>query len=207
MPAYRRCALLCVILGAHLLVFRLISVGDDVGGERGSEETFVTLVLVDVPVPRDTRPSTSSSSRRPDSTRVPDVESSIAPADAISLPPETEETDTRIDWEAEARRAAAGALARRAEEEKQRSLDQHPAGLGSPPPKAARHELGDSQHFEGGVIIDWISPRCYYSNENPHVDAFGPALRLQIPTCTGAGGRDGKSLQSFEEWKKDQANR
>ena len=207
MPTFRRCVLLCVILGAHLVVFQLMSVGDDLWGERRSEETFVTLVLVDTPVPEDRPPSTSASSRRQESIRAPSVERSVAPGGAISLSSRRDETDARIDWDSEARRAAAAALARKAEEEKQHSFDHHPAGLGALPPKAARHNVGDSQHFEGGVIIDWISPRCYYSNENPHIDAFGPALRLQIPTCTGAGGGDGNSLQSFEEWKKGQANR
>jgi len=67
--------------------------------------------------------------------------------------------------------------------------------------------LGDSQHFEGGVIIDWVNNRCYYSNQNAPVAAFGPALRLQIPTCTGAGGAGGKPLPSLEEWKKERDNR
>jgi hypothetical protein len=32
-------------------------------------------------------------------------------------------------------------------------------------------------------------------------------LRLQLPTCTGAGDGGGKPLPSFEEWKKERDNR
>jgi hypothetical protein len=92
------------------------------------------------------------------------------------------------------------------DEEKQlRSFDQRPAGMGPPPPKSSLHKLGDSQHFEGGEIITWIGEGCYYSNQNPHIAAFGPALRLQLPTCTGAGG--GKPLPTLEEWKKERDKR
>jgi hypothetical protein len=93
------------------------------------------------------------------------------------------------------------------EEKEFRSLDQHPAGMGPLPPKSSRHKLGDSQHFEGGVIIDWVSSGCYYSNQDVPIAAFGQALRLQLPTCTGAGGAGGKPLPTLEEWKKERDNR
>jgi hypothetical protein len=79
--------------------------------------------------------------------------------------------------------------------------------MGPLPPKRSGHKLGDSEHFEGGVIIDWVNNRCYYSNQNAPIAAFGPALRLQIPTCTGAGAASAIPLQSFEEWKKERDNR
>jgi len=203
-----RCALLCVILGAHLVLFRLVSVGDNPRSVRRSEEALGILFFVGLAKPDVTQPSTHSPSKRPASTYVPSLESRAARDSTIALPPEIEGTEPLIDWDAEASRVARDAARLMAEEKKEfRSLDRPPAGMGPPPPKRSHHELGDSQHFEGGVIIDWISHRCYYSNQNEHIPAFGPALRLQLPTCTGAGGGGGKPLQTFEEWKKERDNR
>jgi hypothetical protein len=125
----------------------------------------------------------------------------------ITLPPEIEGTDSFIDWNAEASRVAIDVARRLGEEKKLRSLDQRPAGMGPLPPKPSGHKRGDSEHFEGGVIVDWVSHRCYYSNQNAPIAAFGPALRLQLPTCTGAEGGGGKPLPSLEEWKKERDNR
>lgn len=199
-PTFRRLALLCAICSAHLLVFFLISASDNSRSERRSDEALATLFLIDIPKPDDTQRSTHSSSKRPTPSYAP-------PANTITPPPELEGTDALIDWSAEASRVAIDA-ARRMDEEKQlRSLDHHPAGMGPLPPKPSRHKLGDSQHFEGGVIIDWTGSGCYYSNQNAPIAAFGQALRLQLPTCTGAGGRGGKPFPSIEEWKKERDER
>jgi len=164
-----------------------------------SEEAPGTLFFVDLPKSNDTQPSTHSSSGRPMST--------YDPSPTITLPPEIEGTDALIDWDAEASRVAIDVVRRIGEEKKLRSLDQHPAGMGPPPPKSSVHKLGDSQHFEGGEIITWVGSGCYYSNQNAPIAAFGQALRLQIPICTGAGGASGKPFPTLEEWKKEQANR
>jgi hypothetical protein len=79
--------------------------------------------------------------------------------------------------------------------------------MGPPPPNSSRHKLGDSQHFEGGEIITWVGPGCYYSNQNAPIAAFGQALRLQLPVCTGAGGAGGKPFPTIEEWKKERDSR
>jgi hypothetical protein len=199
--------LLCVILGAHLLLFRLVSVGDNPRSLRRSEEALGILFFVELPKPNDTQPATRSSSKRPISTYDPSIKSSAARDNTITLPPEIEGADARIDWHAEASRVASDAARRMSEEKKLRSLDRPPAGMGPPPPKSSIHKRGDSQHFEGGEIITWIGKGCYYSNQNAHIPAFGPALRLQLPTCTGAGDGGGKPLPSFEEWKKERDNR
>ena len=209
MPTFRRCALLCAILGAHLLLFSLISVNDNWRSVRSSEEAPGILFFVDLPKPIDTQPSTRSSSKRPISTDDPSLESRAVPDNRITLPPEIEGTNALIDWDAEASRVAEDAARRMAEEKQIRSLDQHPAGMGPLPPKSSRHKLGDSQHFEGGVITTWIGAGCYYSNQNEPIAAFGPALRLRLPTCTGAGGGGGggKPFPSIEEWKEERDER
>jgi len=200
-PAFRRCALLCVILGAHLLLFWLIYVDDILRSVRRSGEPPGILFFVELPKPIESPPSTLSSSRRPSSTYDP-------PDNTITLPPETEgRTDALIDWDAEASRVAGDAARRIGEEKQLRSLDHHPAGMGPPPPKPSGHKSGDSEHFEGGVITTWIGKGCYYSNQNAPIAAFGPALRLQIPICTGARGTGGKPLPSLEDWKKERDNR
>jgi hypothetical protein len=197
--------LLGAIFGAHLLLFTLISVNDSSRGVRRPEEAPAILIFVDLPQPGVTQPSTQYASRRP-------IKSRAAPDNTITLPPELERTDALIDWDAEASRIAGDAARRMSEEKKElRSLDSRPAGMGPPPPKRSDHRLGDSAHFGGGEIITWIGKGCYYSNQNEHIDAFGPALRLQVPICTGAGGGGGggggKPFPSIEEWKKERDER
>ena len=200
MLTFRGCALLCVILGAHLLVFSLISVSSSPRGARTTEDSPGILFFVELPKPNDTQPSTHSSSKRPISTYDPSL-------NTITMPPEIEGTNALIDWDAEASRVAIDVVKRIGEEKKLRSLDQHPAGMGPPPPKSSIHKLGDSQHFEGGEIITWIGKGCYYSNQDAPIAAFGQALRLQRPICTGAGGGGGKPFPSIEEWKKERDDR
>ena len=207
MLTFGRCALLCVILGAHLLVFSLISVSYSLRGVRTSEDSPGILFFVELPKPNDTQPSTHSSSKRPISIYDPSLKSRVAPENTITMSPEIERTNALIDWDAEASRVAKDVVSRIGEEKQLRSLDQHPAGMGPPPPKSSSHKLGDSQHFEGGEIITWIGKGCYYSNQDAPIAAFGQALRLQRPICTGAGGGGGKPFPSIEEWKKEQDDR
>ena len=106
---FGRCALLCVILGAHLLVFSLISVNDNSRGVQRSEESPGILFFVDPPKPNDTQPSTHSSSKRPISTYDPSL-------NTITMPPEIEGTNALIDWDAEASRVAKDVVSRIGEE-------------------------------------------------------------------------------------------
>jgi hypothetical protein len=207
MRAAKRGALLCVIFGVHLLLFRLIDVDDSSRRAHQSDEDFVTIMLVDLSKPDDTQPSTHPPSGRSIPTYDPSSRSRVEPDNSITPPPEIEATDARIDWYAESGRVASDAAKRMDEEKKLRSLDQHPTGMGPLSPKSSTHKLGDSLHLEGGVIIDWVSSGCYYSNQDAHIDAFGQALRLQLPTCTGAGGGGGKPFPTIEEWKKERDNR
>jgi hypothetical protein len=192
--------LLCAILGAHLLLFSLLCVKDNPPDVPRSEEAPGMLFFVDVPEPSDGQPSTLSYDPR--------LERRAARDNAITLPAEIEGTESFIDWSAEASRVAGDAARRIGEEKQFRSLDRHPAGMGPLPPKSSRHESGDSQHFEGGEIVTWIGPGCYYSNQNMPIPAFGQALRLQTPVCTGAGGGGrGKPPPTLEEWKKERDSR
>jgi hypothetical protein len=125
---------------------------------------------------------------------------------AISQPLETESAYAAVDWAAEASRVASDFAKRKQEQENVRSFGRNPVGIGQPPPKPAFHKRGDSQHFEGGEIIDWINDHCYYSNQNAPVAAFGQALRLQLPICKGRGGA-GESLPSLEDWKKEKEDK
>lgn len=201
---FRKCALLCVILAAHLVLVRLLSLRDGPREVKTSEAAAATLFFVDSPDPRDTPLSTRPGSERAISIGEAFLASQVAPDSMITLPSEIDEAGAVIDWDAEASRVASDAVRRMDDEKKYRALDQHPAGMGPPPPKSSRHQLGDSQRFEGGVIIDWINDRCYYSNQDAPIAAFGPALRLQLPTCKAAGG---DSLPSFEAWKKERDSR
>ena len=130
MLTFRRCALLCVILGAHLLLFSLISVSYNPRSVRRSEDSPGILFFVELPKPNDTQPSTHSSSKRPISTYDPSLKSRVARDNTITLPPEIEGTDALIDWDAEASRVASDVARRMGEEKKLRSLDQSPGRNG-----------------------------------------------------------------------------
>lgn len=198
-PTFKRCALLCAILGAHCLLLALLHLNHNRRGMQNPEEPLGVLFIVELPTPNDSQP--------PADFDAPSLESKAAGDNAIALPPQIEETDAFIDWDAEASRVA-GDAARRTPEKKQfRSLDSHPPGMRPSPPGSSDHKLGDSQHFEGGEIVTWIGKGCYYSNQNMPIPAFGQALRLQLPTCTGAGTGGGPPLQTFEEWKIERDSR
>jgi hypothetical protein len=105
-----------------------------------------------------------------ESESAPSIEST-AP---ISIPP--------IDWAAEAERAARDVVARQSEGDSLRSLDAHPEGMDLPPPDQRGHHLGDTEHLEGGEIIDWVNDKCYYTKMPPPGPDLGP-LRLMLPVC------------------------
>lgn len=197
---FRRYALLCAILGAHLLLFTIIFVKENPRDRRSPVAATGILFIVDLPEPNDSRPSTLAFD-------LP-LPRRAAGDNSITLPPEIEGTDAFIDWGAEATRVASDTARRTGEEKQFRSLDKPPTGMGPPPPKSSLHKSGDSQHFEGGEVITWIGRGCYYSNQNMPIAAFGQALRLQHPVCTGAdGGGDEKPLPTLEEWKKERDSR
>ena len=86
------------------------------------------------------------------------------------------------DWGAEAERAAREELSREQQQDSLRSLAGHPKGMDLPPPRHRPHQLGDTEHFEGGEIIDWINDRCYYSNRDPTGLPWQPG-QLMMPVC------------------------
>src|SRR5689334_8761104 len=181
----RRCALLLGILGAHLALLYLISASDARLGSNKSAEVSGTLFWLDIPDPEDTWRAAVPPSVRSTPIRTPSLEDDSVPHLAIAPLPDIHDSDALIDWDAEASRIASEAARRQNEQRAFRALDQHPAGIGAAPPQRSGHQQGDSEHFEGGVIIDWTGSRCHYSNQDAHVDAFGPALKLQLPTCKG----------------------
>jgi hypothetical protein len=97
----------------------------------------------------------------------------------------------RVDWAAEAQRTAQDYISRTTHDDSIRSLDSHGTGprvLRSP---ARGHLFGDTEHFDGGEIIDWIDERCYYGNRDPNgnlppmhgVTGLAPAYLTGIPIC------------------------
>src|SRR5438128_8187334 len=99
-PTFRRCALLCVILGAHLLLFSLISLNDNTRTVRTSQDSRSILFFVELPKPDDTQPSAHSSSKRPLSTYDPSLKNRGAPDNTTVMPPEIDGTNALIDWDA-----------------------------------------------------------------------------------------------------------
>lgn len=130
MLSIRRCALMCLIGGAHFLLIYLISVSDRSRGVRRPEEALATLFFVDVPEPNDTQPSTRTSlTPNPSSNNRAARESTLTPPLEIEeAEGEIKEDDVRVDWYAEASRVAADVIRRVGEQEKIRSFDAGPAG-------------------------------------------------------------------------------
>lgn len=172
-------------MGVHLLLLQIVHVGDR-RGIRRAEEASGILFFVEIPQPEDTPPATPISSQRRLSTSDSRFETEVTRDNAITLSPEIDERP--IDWNAEARRVAGEVAGRESPEEEPRSPDRRSPRPNALVSKPTHHELGESQRFEGGVIIDWISKRCYYTNQNyssPYAsgDAFGQKLRVQTPVC------------------------
>src|SRR5689334_16054338 len=105
MLTIRRGALLCVIVGTHILVFRLVSVGEG-RSAREAEGNLIITWLVDLSRSDESRPSTYSSSSQPIPSHEPHFDSRILPDDSIAPTSGSEEAGAFVDWTAEASRVA-----------------------------------------------------------------------------------------------------
>jgi hypothetical protein len=68
-----------------------------------------------------------------------------------------------IDWAAEARQVVRNSIEREARGDPYRSFSIYARGI-DVPDRDATQRRGDSQRFEGGEVISWISDRCFYTN-------------------------------------------
>lgn len=189
-----------VIIGAHVLFIEVFSCGGKYPARATlADEPKTILYFLDLPLPIERPAANRSVPRRP---RVFRPRDALAPNNAIALPEESEERQRPIDWAAEAAQVAQDAVARQMAKESLRSLARPQKGMGPPPPKPARHKLGDTERFEGGEVIYWINDHCYYSNQPPPGPTTGPG-RLQLKNCKPGGGPNW--YQDFETWKKSKS--
>jgi hypothetical protein len=111
------------------------------------------------------------------------------PADMSAAAPQI--LAPEVDWIAEGQRTAQDYISRTTRADSLRALDRPSTGprlLRSP---SRVHQLGDTDHFDGGEIIDWINDRCYYSNRDPSgnlppmhgVTGLAPAYLTGEPIC------------------------
>jgi hypothetical protein len=196
----RKAALLCAIAGVHVVLLWSIDLGTP--GVRMVEKAATVLFFIEIPEPDAATASAPDMPQPRISFVEPHIESESDP-EVITLLPESDESS--VDWNAESRRIAGEVVARRNAEEKFRSLDRPPAGMGPPPPKASRHQAGDTERFEGGEILTWVNDRCYYTNQNYRSPywagyGFGSGVQLQRPVCKG--GPPAEPQITFEEWRK-----
>lgn len=93
-----------------------------------------------------------------------------------SIPIDRSDTDissapVATDWNAEREKIAGDVVGREAERANARTLLSRPNVI-ELAPRGTRHAPGDSQHFDDGEIITWLSEDCYSTNR-PH---DGPQL-------------------------------
>lgn len=103
----------------------------------------------------------------------PTVDGSTVPI-APLIPP--------IDWMAEAKRAAGDILAREDRQASRRALGVIPKGLDLPRARDQGPHRGETDRFDDGETITWISDRCYYTNRDPaHLPVFITGLQRPLP--------------------------
>jgi hypothetical protein len=111
------------------------------------------------------------------------------PADASPTTPQV--PAPTVNWMAEGQRVARDYIARMAHVDLPRPADSDSTGLGLLRSRGPGHRLGDTEHFDGGEVIDWINDRCYYSNRDPNgnlppmhgVTGLAPLYPTGKPIC------------------------
>ena len=112
-----------------------------------------------------------------------------APADVSAAAPQ--ELAPGIDWMAEAQHGAQDYISRTTRGDSHRAMDGPSSALKLLRSRAQIHRLGDTEHYDGGEIIDWIDDRCYYSNRDPNgnlppmrgVTGLAPLYMTGKPIC------------------------
>jgi hypothetical protein len=149
---------------------------------RVSPEAVATaMIWVTTQLPRPSspapRPRKEQKSRATSSMRMPvPIVESRAPgrSTAITVPP--------VDWYAEGALSVSGLFRDEARQRPDPSLDSKPQALVLPDSSNRPHKPGDSEQFEGGVVITWINETCYYRSE-PLENMMGDPHKLKLPTC------------------------
>jgi hypothetical protein len=100
----------------------------------------------------------------------PESSPASAPSSAISMP--------LIDWYAEGMFAAHQQFKDEMREKPAPSLDSKPGILVLPDKSKLPHKAGDTEHFEGGVVITWVDFRCYFTNQPGAIGFGGTSVRV-----------------------------
>ena len=104
-----------------------------------------------------------------------------APDDSIARPSNvsTPLAIAPIDWGAERERAAEREAAKQFAEPAERPLISKPKAM-ELPKRTMEREPGDTQRFDDGEIITWISENCYVTNREPVMPRLDPnAINMQ----------------------------
>jgi len=108
-----------------------------------------------------------------------------------------------IDWESAAQAAADAGIANAEQDKLHRNLSgPSPAQLEwirkNAPSRDSQHHAGDTDYFDGGEIITWVSDRCYYSTAGKAV--YGPGLQtVRICKKPGRAAR-GDLLNNMQQY-------
>jgi hypothetical protein len=122
----------------------------------------------------------------------------LAPVEPPTPPPPQldfpTDADTSIDWNAEARRAAAAVTAAPSV----REFGRTPKGGFAEGPKNSAPRMAGEQYREGGDWIVWVSDRCYIVSAVPPV-GLPDVLARSIPTRTVCKGNSGPRSDLFKD--------
>ena len=186
-------ATLVLVLGAHVLVMHFLLRAGHRATPAYKVEPRGILYFVELP-----RPSSEKTSEEPElSMRPATPEMPSDAASAITLPSELPPNEADIDWHAEQVQVARDWGKREAGTKDENAMGSTPKGMKAPP-KSQRPKRGDVQRFEGGVVIEWVNDRCYYTNEAPPGVLIGQKY-APVRVCKDAPNR----YQDFETWQKE----
>ena len=66
-----------------------------------------------------------------------------------------------------------------------------------PPPIDREHKFGDTEQYEGGDTITWISKRCYYTTAQPVIPNY---FNMMMPVCKPRS--HSSTVVPIEEWRR-----
>jgi hypothetical protein len=193
----RRAITLAAVAALHILLLTALVLGLRTQVSPPSVETFISTLIV---LPQPARPPVRM---RPALPRNPTMAAEPIQIETPPLPPASlsPRAEARIDWAAEARRAAERVIAAPKRRGFGRPRAERARALEHPQPA---HHAGESYRDEFGDRVYWVSDTCFITSERALPGALtapgGPPLPRMA--CLGPDAPTGELFNNLPAYKK-----
>jgi hypothetical protein len=184
----KRMALFATVCLSHAIVVAILIAASKFVALRASPDEGLGMELVNLHDAAAVKTQVTPAANKPAAPRAPhDLPNAGTVRPGVGAAPALQLT-APIDWSNELRQVANENAARQMRGDPYRSFSTHAQSLA-----AANHAItqspGESQGFEGGEVISWISERCFYSNRGLLAEPYSVIPSIQM-VCKDPPRRD-----------------